>query len=306
LNPKFAVLGANSFSGAAFVRHLRSKGYEVLGLQRPQHDVNTGLERIMFCVELERPTHFVNFAALNMVGESWLHFADYYQTNVIGIARLAEKLRLWGGLEKFVQVSTPEVYGSTDYVYYEGAHFNPSTPYAVSRAAADLHLRALHKSFGFPVCFTRTVNVYGPRQQPFRIIPKTVLKVIRGEKLKLHGGGASTRSFIHIADVAEAIRLVALEGRVGEDYHSSTSRQISIRDLVRNICALMGGRFERVVEMDTDRPGKDNAYLLDDTRIRTELGWRDKIPLEDGLSETVAWFKAHAADYETLEYTHRP
>lgn len=302
-----AVLGANSFSGAAFVAHAVRAGHQVMPLYRPHHDVNTRLDAILAAVAEQRTECFVNFAALNMVGESWAHAEDYYRTNVIGLARLAEGLHKVGCLKKFVQVSTPEVYGSTDGFYCEGAPFDPSTPYAVSRAAGDMHLRAMHKAFGFPVCFTRTVNVYGPGQQPYRLIPKTVLKVLRGERLKLHGGGASSRAFIHIGDVAEAILRVALRGEPGEEYHVATPRLMEIRGLVAEVCGLLGRRLEDVVEIDADRPGKDNAYLLDDTRIRAELGWQDRVVLEEGLAETVAWFKDHAAEYagHPLEYQHR-
>ena len=304
---RIAVLGANSFSGAAFVAHAAAEGHEVMTLRRPFHDLNTGLDAIVGAAMDFQPDCFVNFAALNMVGESWEHFADYYRTNVIGVACLADGLRRIGCLRRFVQVSTPEVYGSTDGYLSEGAPFNPSTPYAVSRAAADMHLRAQHAAHGFPVCFTRTVNVYGPGQQPYRIIPKTVLKVLRGEKLKLHGGGASTRSFIHIRDVARAILLVAVAGEAGADYHVATPGTIAIRDLVGKVCGILGVRVDEVAELDAERTGKDMAYLLADARIRA-LGWQEATDLDDGLAQTVAWFKERASHYEgdSLEYRHRP
>lgn len=305
---RIAVLGAGSFSGAAFVAHAEACGYDVLQLLRPRHDVNVGIQEIMRDVSDWRPTHFVNFAALNMVGESWEYASDYYLTNVIGISRLADRLQRWGKLRKFVQVSTPEVYGATGTFLAEDAPFNPSTPYAVSRAAADMHLRALHRLNGFPVCFTRTVNVYGPGQQAYRIIPKTVLKIARGERLKLHGGGVSTRAFIHIRDVAEAILRVARGGEPGHSYHISHPIQISIRDLVAKICHGMGAAFEEAVEDDAERPGKDMAYQLCDQKIRAELDFTSRIPLGLGLSETVAWFRARAGEYagRSLEYEHRP
>lgn len=289
---RFAVLGANSFSGRAFVEHARVEGDEVLCLQRPDHDVDTdhGLDLILHEVRRAQVTHFVNFAALNVVEDSWERFAEYFRTNLIGISQLAYGLRLWGGLEKFVQVSTPEVYGSTGVEIDESAPYAPSTPYAVSRAAIDMQLRAMFQAYGFPVCFTRTVNVYGPGQQPYRIIPKTVLSILRGEKLKLHGGGVSTRSFIHICDAARAYRLVALWGQAGEVYHVSTRRQTEIRELVRMVCALMGAKFDEVVEMDAERLGKDLAYRLDGSKIRAELDWSDTVDLEAGLAETVRWF----------------
>ena len=301
-----AVLGAGSFYGAAFVGLARRQGHAVLCLARPAHDVNTHLDAIMAAVEALRPDVFVNLAALNMVAESWQHAADYYRTNVIGITALAEALRQWGGLQRFVQVSTPEVYGTTETPLKEDAPFRPSTPYAVSRAAADLHLQSMHAAYGFPVVFTRTVNVYGPGQQPYRIVPKTVLSILQDRKLPLDGGGRSSRSFIHVDDAAGATLRVALEGRAGETYHVATARQTAIRDLVEMICALMGRSFESVVEDVPERLGKDNAYQLDDSKIRAALGWRDRIGLEPGLAQTVADIRARPNEFVRLNYVHRP
>lgn len=305
---RFAVIGASSFSGKSFCQYARRHNdAEVLEISRPQFDLNVKDDRIISALDAFRPEYVVNFAALNMVAESWAHWQDYYETNVIGVARLAQALRDRDYLGKFIQVSTPEVYGSTDTFIKEGAPFKPSTPYAVSRAAADFHLEALHRAHGFPVCFTRTVNVYGPGQQPYRIIPKTVLKVLRGEKLKLHGGGASSRSFIHIDDVADAIHDVARIGVLGETYHIATNEQTRIRDLVLMICNHLGVRFEDVVEVDAERTGKDMAYQLDCSKIRDTMGWAPLHDFEVGLARTVEWFKARAADYasDSLEYEHR-
>lgn len=310
MTARIAVLGANSFSGLAFCQRARLHGHEVIELARPWHDVNENLRAILDIVERERPTHFVNFAALNMVAESWANYADYYQTNVVGMARLNDALVKIGCLEKYLQISTPEVYGSTGTLLAEGAPFNPSTPYAVSRAANDMNLRTLHREYGFPVCFTRTVNVYGEFQALYRIVPRTLLCAMRGRKLKLHGGGRSTRSFIYVADFAEAALRVAIAGRPGEDYHISTGEQTSIRDLVERLCRVAGVRLEDVAEDAEERPGKDMNYQLDSTKIRSELGWQDLTSLEIGLRDTASWYRACEASGTfngiSMEYHHRP
>lgn len=305
--PRIAVLGASSFSGKAFCEHAVSEGHEVLELSRPVHDVNKELLAITALVEKWKADHFVNFAALNVVAESWLLYEHYFRTNIIGLAKLHDWLRRWGKLRRYVQVSTPEVYGTTEFAIKETTAYKPSTPYAISRAAQDMYLAALHSTYGFPVCFTRTVNVYGRGQQPYRIIPKTVLSILRGWKLKLHGGGVSTRSFIHINDVADATLKVMLNGRPGDIYHAATPRQTAIKDLVAMVCGVMGRNFDDVVEVDDERPGKDMAYQLDDSKIRAELGWSDVVQLETGLSDAVKWFADRAADYaeSTLEYQHK-
>lgn len=305
---KFMVMGARSFSGQAFIRKALSKGHEVRGLSRPDYNVNTQLQWILSAVETERPDYFVNFAALNMVAESWEHALDYYQTNVLSLAKMHRWLLEWGKLKKYVQVSTPEVYGATHEILNESAPFHPSTPYAVSRAACDMDLLCLHRENKFPVVFTRTVNVYGEGQQLYRIIPKTVLLIARGEKLKLHGGGVTERSFIHIDDVSQAVYSVAVNGKFGETYHIATKRMVKIRTLVEMICKLMDVKFKDAVELDEERPGKDPAYLLDDSKIRSAFGWTDTIPLEEGLASTVDYYRMHADELarKPLEYVHKP
>lgn len=303
---KFAVIGARSFTGRAFVAHVRALGYQTIEFARPEYDLADGY-RIASRIADEGATHAVNFAALNMVAESWPNLGDYYRTNLFDVADLCDQLRIreWNG--RFVQVSTPEVYGAQGGPIREGAPFRPSTPYAVSRAAIDLHLKALHAAFGFRAVFTRSVNVYGPAQPVYRLIPKTVLSILRGEKLKLHGGGVSGRAWLHVDDAAEAIRSAALQGREGDDYHFAAMPYVTVRQLVETVCAEMREPFDEVVELAPERPGKDMDYQLDDAKARTELGWSNRVELRDGIAETVAWFRAHAAEFagRSLEYTHR-
>lgn len=304
----FAVLGASSFSGRALCENLRRRGIGYMPFARPGFDINRDQAELVAAIAAARCSTVVNFVALNMVAESWEYATQYYRTNVVALAELVERLRPVPTLRKFVQVSTPEVYGDTDQVLYEDHPYRPSTPYAVSRAAADMNLMAYHKAYGFPVVFMRSVNVYGPGQQPYRIIPKTILCILSGRKLPLHGGGTSVRSFIHIADAMQAVFLAAAAGRAGEVYHTSTARQTSIRELVGLICAKMGARFEDVVEIAEERTGKDPAYLLDSSKARAELRWRDEVDLERGLDETIAWFRRAAVNPggASLDYQHRP
>ena len=249
----------------------------------------------------------VNFAAQSMVEESWQHPEHWFMTNVVSTVRLHDRLRKLPSLERYVHVSTPEVYGSTSGNVQENAPFNPSTPYAVSRAAADMSLRTFRAAYDFPVVYTRAANVYGPGQQLYRIVPRTILMIRQGRKLPLHGGGSSERSFIHINDVAEATHLIASKGRNGDAYHISTDRQISIRDLVYLICDRLGARFEDSVEIVGERLGKDAAYQLNSSKLRA-LGWRDHISLEQGIDETIAWVDRYFDALVRLpsSYIHKP
>ena len=250
-------------------------------------------------LEREQPAYVVNFAAQSMVAESWQNPDHWFMTNVVSTVRLHDRLRTMKFLKRYVHVSTPEVYGSTSGDVREDAPFNPSTPYAVSRAAADMSLRSFHAAYGFPVIFTRAANVYGAGQQLYRIVPRTILNIRLGRKLQLHGGGVSERSFVHVADVADATYRIACQGREGEAYHISTNRIVSIRKLVERICERLGVRFGDVVEIVGDRLGKDAAY--DSTAASCAQSWRtDKISLEEGIAETASWVDRNLDDLARL------
>jgi dTDP-glucose 4,6-dehydratase len=248
----------------------------------------------------------VNFAAQGMVAESWLNPTHWYNTNVVSQVALHDALRQRPFLKKYVHVTTPEVYGSTDGGWIkEHNQFAPSTPYAVSRAACDLHLLSFQKAYGFPVVFTRAANVYGPGQQLYRIIPRAMLSALTGQPMQLHGGGYSERSFIHIQDVVRATLQLALEAEPGSTWHLSTRGAISIRALVEKICERCGVPFASVVEDSGERLGKDQSYLLDSTAMRERFGWSDQLSLEDSLAETLAWVDAHLDQLKTLPWTYQ-
>jgi dTDP-glucose 4,6-dehydratase len=199
------------------------------------------------------------------------------------------------------------VYGSTNGWIKESFNFAPSTPYAVSRAACDLHLMSFLKAYNFPVVFTRAANVYGPGQQLYRIIPRTILYARLGKKMKLHGGGLSTRSFIHMDDVSSATYKIAMDGVSGESYHISTNDTITIRGLVEKICELTKTNFTDLVEMSEDRLGKDQAYLLDSEKLRENFKWQENINLEQGLIDTLSWVDNNIEILKGLpdEYIHK-
>lgn len=332
-NPeKIAVLGSNSFSGSHFVAYALGQGAEVIGISRsaqpspaflpyswsangpPQHfafhqlDLNRDLDAIMEALHGFRPDRVVNFAAQSMVAESWQNPDHWMMTNVVSMVRLHERLRRLPGLRTYVHVSTPEVYGSCQGLIAEHTAYNPSTPYATSRAAADMSLMSYFRNHGFPVVFTRAANVYGPGQQLYRIIPRAILFFLTGRKLQLHGGGHSIRSFIHIRDVAEATFLAACKGTPGSIYHLSTPRSLSIRQLVEMIAGRLGVPFESSVEVVEDRPGKDPSYLLDSSKALRELGWQSRIDLEEGIDQTLAWVRDNLDELleQPLDYIHKP
>jgi dTDP-glucose 4,6-dehydratase len=320
------ILGSNSFSGSSYANQLLSEEFSVIGVGRSkesisvycpykrnsnlhnftfkQIDLNSGFEEIAELVSLNKIEYIFNFASQSMVAQSW-HFPEqWYQTNVVGLSELCNLLLKEKSIKKFVHFTTPEVYGSTTGWLKESFNFAPSTPYAVSRAAGDWHLKCLFENFGFPVIFTRAANVYGPGQQLYRIIPKTILSALTGQKLSLHGGGKSIRSFIHMNDVSSALIAIMLEGKIGDSYHISTNEMISIFELVKTIALLLDVEVEELVEQVPERPGKDFAYQLSSEKIRTELSWSDKITLQAGLADTLAWVKSNLDTLRVLPTTY--
>jgi dTDP-glucose 4,6-dehydratase len=226
------ILGSNSFSGSSFINELLSEEFNVIGVSRSEEinsvycaykrninlhnftfkqiNLNGGFKAIAELVSQNKIEYIFNFASQSMVAQSW-HFPEqWYQTNVVGLSELCNLLLKEKSIKKFVHFTTPEVYGSTSGWLKESFNFAPSTPYAVSRAAGDWHLKCLFENYGFPVIFTRAANVYGPGQLLYRIIPKTILSALTGQKLSLHGGGKSIRSFIHMNDVSSALSAIML------------------------------------------------------------------------------------------------
>jgi dTDP-glucose 4,6-dehydratase len=329
MSEKFAVIGSNSFSGSNFIDFLLNNGIEVIGISRSSEpdtiflpykkndnislfkfyklDLNKDLEIIVNLINEIKPDYIVNFAAQGMVAESWKQPGHWFQTNTLSSVMLHDKLRKLSFLKKYVHVSTPEVYGSCEGLVKENTIYHPSTPYAVSRAATDMSLMAFYKNYGFPVIFTRSANVFGPCQQLYRIIPRTILFFLLKKKLQLHGGGHSVRSFIHIKDVADGTLKATKMANPPEIFHFSTSRNISIRALVEMIAKQLNISFEKYVEIVDERPGKDSAYLLDNKKAKEILGWHDKIALEQGIEETIKWIRDNIEilKKQNFDYKHK-
>ena len=329
---RIVVLGSNSFTGSHVVAKALQKGDSVLGISRSeepeqpflprtwspsgagefsflQADLNSQMCAAVDAMHDFAPEVVVNFAAQSMVAQSWENPEHWYQTNVVALAKLVKELEVLPTLDRYVHVTTPEVYGSTSDWVSENEIFAPSTPYAVSRAAGDWHLLAMHKALDFPVVFTRAANVFGPGQQLYRIVPKAALYAKLGKELPLHGGGSSRRSFIHVDDVAAATLAIAERGTVGSTYHISTNELVSIRDLVTKVFEIAGvvDSSRQVAAVD-ERLGKDPGYFLDSSHLREDLGWTPRVDLETGIKSVVTWISAYIDELVAVpsEYVHKP
>ena len=327
---KIAVIGSNSFSGSDFIDLLLDDEWnEVIGLSRSpekstlflpykrrqranfrfyQMDLNKHMPQIIELLDSFEPEYVVNFAAQSEVAPSWEHPEQWFQTNVVALSKLTNALKDRDYLKRYVHISSPEVYGTCEGRVTESAPLNPSTPYAASKAAADLFLSTLVKNFQFPLITIRSTNVYGAHQQLFKIIPRSAIYLKMGKKISLHGGGMAVKSYIHIRDISHG-ELAAMEkGRPGTIYHLSPDRGYAVRDIVRTICDLMGRDFEASTVAVGERLGQDAAYVIDSTRAREEFGWAPNISLEEGLAGVIAWVEDNweQIQKEPLEYVHKP
>lgn len=271
------------------------------------YNLNEDFDEIVLLINKEKPSYIVDLAGQGMVAESWKAPEQWYQTNVVSKAKLHHYLNTVDFLEKYVRVSTPEVYGSTEQEVDEALHYHPSTPYAVSHAAIDMSLRAYYQQYQFPVILTRFANFYGPHQQLYRIVPRTIIYALLNRKLILHGGGKSERAFIYGEDVARAISHVVHHGRIGETYHFSQGAPISIAQLVRKIGDVLCVDFDCLVEVGEDRLGKDALYSMSTKKAEHELRWKPDVTLDLGLEKTIEWVKRnmHVIKALPLEYIHK-
>ncbi len=326
---KVIVIGSNSFSGSDFVDLLlENGGYHVIGVSRSpeksslflpykkrnsekfqfhQIDLNKDLAKFSSILEEFQPDYIVNFAAQSEVAPSWENPHHWFQTNAVALTQLANLLKNTSYLQKYVHISSPEVYGTCVGNILETAPLNPSTPYAASKAAGDLSLFAFAKNFPFPLVMVRATNVYGAHQQLFKIIPRSAIYLKLGKTIELHGGGVAVKSYIHIRDVSRGELAIMEHGRVGEIYHLSPDQGVAVRDVVQTICEKMHVDFAKSVKAVAERLGQDKAYTIDSSKARHELGWSPQISLGEGIEQTVAWVKESLDEIiqEPLQYVHK-
>lgn len=328
MDKNILVLGSNSPSGAAFCMQAALAGHSVIATSRSkeansvylpykwskfkqiefyQLDLNHDIEKVTSIARKYNINTVVNFASQSMVGQSWQYPEHWMQTNVVSLVSLLEALRSLKSLDKYIHFSTPEVYGSTVGWVKESNQFNPSTPYASSRAAGDMNVKLWAETYDMPCIITRAANIYGAGQQLYRIIPKTIMSCLLGRKLPLHGGGESERAFVHVNDVADGLLRIVGSNFSNETFHISPHEKISIKNLVEKICTMCQSEMRDIVEITSDRVGKDQAYLLDSTKIIRTLGWQAKVNLDEGLREVIDWCKMNIEflKEQNINYIHK-
>jgi dTDP-glucose 4,6-dehydratase len=242
----------------------------------------------------------VHFAAESHVDRSILGAADFVMTNVVGTQTLLDSaLRI--GVEKFVHVSTDEVYGSIESGSWdEERPLEPNSPYSASKASSDLLARAYFRTHGLPVCVTRCSNNYGPYQFPEKVIPLFVTNLIDGGTVPLYGEGRNIRDWLHVDDHCRGIHLVLAGGRPGEVYNIGGGTELTNKELTGRLLEATGTGWDRV-EKVTDRLGHDLRYSVDISKIRRELGYEPRVAFDQGLADTVEWYRTRRDWWEPLK-----
>lgn len=234
--------------------------------------------------------YVINFAAESHVDRSILGSQIFYQTNVIGTNVLLEAARRHN-VERFLQVSTDEVYGSLgdEGLFTESTPLSPNSPYSSSKTAADMMAMAFFHTYGMPVLITRCSNNYGPLQFPEKLIPLMIINALHDKKLPVYGDGKNVRDWIYVIDHNRAIDMVFNNGRLGEVYNIGASTEMYNIDIVKLILKELG-KTESLIEYVKDRPGHDRRYAIDSTKIQTELGWKPEYNFADAIGKTIRWY----------------
>jgi dTDP-glucose 4,6-dehydratase len=233
----------------------------------------------------------VNFAAESHVDRSILDSSEFVRTNVQGTLNLLDCSRRHR-IKRFVQISTDEVYGSLgpSGSFCESSPLAPNSPYAASKAAADLLVRSYHRTYGFPAIVTRCSNNYGPFQFPEKLIPLFITNALADLSLPIYGDGLYVRDWIHVRDHCAAIDRVLHDGRPGDIYNIGARHEMPNIEIARLILKTLG-KGEGLMKHVEDRPGHDRRYAIDPSKLERELGWSPKTSFEEGLAETIRWYQ---------------
>lgn len=235
----------------------------------------------------------VHFAAESHVDRSILGPEAFVRTNVIGTFTLLEAARKHH--KRFHHVSTDEVFGSLTPdapAFHETTPYDPRSPYSASKAGSDHLVRAYHHTYGLPVTISNCSNNYGPYHFPEKLIPLAITNLLEGKKVPVYGDGVQVRDWLYVEDHARAIALILEKGRIGETYCIGGNGERENIWIVKELLRLLG-KDESSIEYVKDRPGHDRRYAIDFSKIKTELGWQPSVSLEEGLAQTVEWFKAN-------------
>ena len=257
-------------------------------------------DRVVVDHVMGQSTAVVHFAAESHVDRSILGAADFVMTNVVGTQTLLDSA-LQHGIERFLHVSTDEVYGSIDSGSWDEEHpLEPNSPYSASKASSDLIARSYFRTHGLPVCITRCSNNYGPYQFPEKVIPLFVTNLVDGLPVPLYGEGLNVRDWLHVDDHCRGIQLVLLGGRAGEIYNIGGGTELSNKELTKRLLSACDSDWSMVRHVE-DRKGHDLRYSVAIDKISAELGYQPRVDFDEGLRETVRWYHDNPSWWRPLK-----
>ena len=338
---KFLVTGGAGFIGSAVVRLAVDRGHQVVNLDSLTYAANLAnlapvADRASYSfVQADirdraaldavfvsyKPDIVLHLAAESHVDRSIDVPADFIDTNITGTFNMLEAARkYWQAAGRpvgfrFHHVSTDEVFGSLPanpaMQFTEATAYDPRSPYSASKAASDHLVRAWFETYGLPVVLSNCSNNYGPYHFPEKLIPVVILNALSGRALPIYGDGSNIRDWLYVEDHADALLLVATRGELGRSYNIGGENERTNLQLVKTICAILDrlrprdtGSYADLITFVTDRPGHDARYAINATRIRSELGWRPSVTVEEGLERTVRWYLENEAWWRPLLNRH--
>ena len=305
---KLLVTGGLGFIGSNFIRKLLTENsdYEIINVDAELFGAN---QKNLSDIENSEKYHFekgnitnrkfieeqitkcdavINFAAESFVDRSINDANPFLVSNIRGAFTILDIITKQK--KRMIQISTDEVFGSlATGTADEYSKFNPSSPYAATKAAAELLINSYSVTFSSDVIITRCTNNYGPRQFPEKLIPKTIILANHNKKIPIYGSGTNIRDWIYVDDHCDAVLLALLKGKTGESYNISANNEIDNITIVKQILEMMN-KSEDLIEFVEDRPGHDFRYSMDSTKISNELGWKPKSNFKDGLEKTIQWY----------------
>ena len=338
--PTYIVTGAAGFIGSALCRYLRGNAIaHVIGIDKmtyaasresllalahdPQFELIVAdiadAAAMQSIIDKFQPDGIMHLAAETHVDRSIDRPDVFIQSNIVGTFVLLEAARrYWQTLDatkrdgfRFLHVSTDEVYGSlgSEGAFTETTPYAPNSPYAASKASADHLARAWHKTYGLPVVISNCSNNYGAFQFPEKLLPLSVMKALNGEPLPIYGKGENVRDWLFVADHAEALTLILTRGRIGEKYNVGGDAERRNIDLIHDLCALLDEELpqsahrphRQLIRFVQDRPGHDERYAMDFSKLRRELGWHPRTSLTEGMRQTVRWYLDNRAWCEAIK-----
>ena len=332
---KILVTGGAGFIGSAVIRAAIPAGHEVINLDALtyaacldnvapvadapgytfEHADIRDADALARIFRQYRPDAVMHLAAESHVDRSIDGPGAFIDTNVTGTYTLLQAARAHWEREgkpdhfRFHHISTDEVYGSLGPtgLFTEETPYDPRSPYSASKAASDHLVRAWGETYGLPILVTNCSNNYGPYHFPEKLIPVVILNALAGKEIPVYGTGENVRDWLYVEDHADALLTVLTKGTPGRTYNIGGENEARNIDLVRKICALLDERrpdaapHDQLITFVTDRPGHDMRYAIDPTRIRTELGWRPAVTVDEGLARTVDWYLGNEAWWRALQ-----